>query len=615
MKKEKLATWLIAAAYLILCALALFFFSRYAHSDRDKLYLSPIGSSAEGWDIYILEDGEKQPLSPEEYWGWDGTVYLERVIDPDWEAAGYTCLEFSAYRRQFSLFVDGSLFYTTTPGSGETPERAVFPAEYAGMSALGEPVRCTLPPGCGGKSLTVVTQAGAGIALTCEEVEKGITIALTNRLGMPAAAFGLAALSLLGLFLYALPRGKRDWPLLLLALAAAFQSLYWLREFDTRLTGSFPLNIPLAMFFPQLFILGPLAFLAAQMRRWRWPCAALAGLCGAAALSEPFLSGIGVIPWQLYSGALVAAIAATLFFAFLELRQGNRTFRAFFQAFGLLCAVFFLSCLLLPDLGDRCATSFRYALGGDFGLLLQLLGTGIFLVCAYVSAHQVIRRTADDQTAFELLKAREELIRDNLRIMQQSIAELSQVRHDARGNLSILQTLAQEGKYEKMEEYLSRLTRQTGEIVPLKLAAHPIVNAILLQSARRARDAGAEFRTQINLPEALPIPDEDLAALLMNLINNALDAVEEISKDRPRWVEITMHIRGNYLFIMGRNTYGQTPEPDAESGLFRSQKGAGHGYGMKIMESMARRYQSELQIESGNGIFTVRTALFMQSQA
>ena len=76
-----------------------------------------------------------------------------------------------------------------------------------------------------------------------------------------------------------------------------------------------------------------------------------------------------------------------------------------------------------------------------------------------------------------------------------------------------------------------------------------------------------------------------------------------------------MHIRGNYLFIMGRNTYGQTPEPDAESGLFRSQKGAGHGYGMKIMESMARRYQSELQIESGNGIFTVRTALFMQSQA
>ena len=615
MKKEKLAPWLIAAAYLALCALTLFFFSRYARSSWDKLYLSPVASSAEGWELYVLEGGEKQPLPPEAYWGWDGTVYLERVIDPAWEAAGYTCLEFSAYRRQFSLFVDGHLFYTTTPGSGDAPERVVFPAEYAGMSVPGEPVRCTLPPGCGGRALTVVTQAGAGIALTCEEVEMGITIALTNRLGMPAAAFGLAALSLLGLFLYSLSLGRRDWPLLLLALAAACQSLYWLREFNTRLNGSFPLNIPLAMFFPQLFILGPLAFLTAQMRRWRWPCAAAAGLCGAAALSEPLLSRLAVIPWPLYGGLLTAAIAVTLVFAFLELRRGSRTFRAFFQASGLLCAVFLLSCLLLPELGRHCATSLRYALGGDFSLLLQLLGTGIFLVCAYVSAHQVIRRTADDQTAFELLKAREELIRDNLRIMQQSIAELSQVRHDARGNLSILQTLAQEGKYEKMEEYLSRLTRQTGEIVPLKLAAHPIVNAILIQAARRARDAGVELRTKIDLPEALSVPDEDLAAFLMNLMNNALDAAGEISRERSRWVEITMHIRGNYLFIMGRNTCEQVLGPDVENGVFRSQKGTGHGYGMRIMEAIAHRYQSELQIEVKNGIFTVRTALFMQSQA
>ena len=64
MKKEKLAPWLITAAYLILCAL--FLFSRYAHSGRDELYLSPIGSSAEGWD---------------------GTVYLERAIDPAWASA------------------------------------------------------------------------------------------------------------------------------------------------------------------------------------------------------------------------------------------------------------------------------------------------------------------------------------------------------------------------------------------------------------------------------------------------------------------------------------------------------------------------------------------------
>lgn len=615
MTKKKLFPWLLAAGYLLLCALTLFLFSRYAHSSREELYLTPGVYDGRGWDIYVLEDGKKLTIPPEELWDRSGLVYLERTVDPAWEEAGYTYLELHGFGRQFSLFLDGALFYTTTPGSGETPEEIAFP-EHSGIAGATEPVRCTLPPGSGGKDLVITTQTGAiGIILTSGDAATEITVTLTNRLGMPAAAYGLAALGLIGLFLYTLPQGDRNWSLLLLALASACQSLYWLREFNNRLAGSYPLNIPLAMFLPQLFILGPLAFLTWHMRRWRWPCAALVGLCGAVALSEPFLSGFQVIPYPLYGGALVAAIVGTLVFAFLELRQGNQNFHTFFHGSGLLCAVFLLCCLLFPELRDYSATSLRYALGGDFLLLLRLLGTGIFLMCAYVGAHKVIRQTADNQTALELLTLREALTRENLRIMQESAAELAQVRHDARGNLGILQALCQEGNYEKLAEYLARLTQQAGEIVPMQLAAHPIVNAILLQGARRARDAGAEFRTQINLPEALPIPDEDLAALLMNLLNNALDAVEEIPKDRPRWVEVTMHNRGKYLFIMGRNTYGESPEPDAESGLFRSPKGVGHGYGMKIMESMAHRYQSELQIEAGNGIFTVRTALFMRSEA
>lgn len=106
------------------------------------------------------------------------------------------------------------------------------------------------------------------------------TVALTNRLGMPAAAFAVAALCLLGLFCYTLFRGMLDWPLLLLALAAACQSFYWLREFDMRFQMSLPLNIPLAAVFPQLFLLLPLSWLITRMGRWRRWCALAAGFWG-----------------------------------------------------------------------------------------------------------------------------------------------------------------------------------------------------------------------------------------------------------------------------------------------------------------------------------------------
>lgn len=220
-------------------------------------------------------------------------------------------------------------------------------------------------------------------------------------------------------------------------------------------------------------------------------------------------------------------------------------------------------------------------------------------------------RESQSQKELELMAARDELRWENLRILQNSSAALAQARHDILGNLGILQALSHQGEYEKLDEYLARITQQTSEILPLKITGHSIANAILTQGAERIKEAGAKLHYQVELPDTLTIPDEDLAAFLMNLVNNAIDAIKEIPRERSRWVEITIHIRDRYLFIEGRNPYERSPDPDNENGRFLSHKGAGHGYGLKIMENVAHRYQSELQIETKDSIFLVRTALLM----
>lgn len=285
MKKERILRWVLPAAFLLLCALTLFFFSRYTRSGGEAVALTPTLTDALGWDIYTWEEGGPQPLSAGEAAQADQTIYLSRRLDPAWEEAGYTYLELGS-DWQFSLFLDGALFYTTTPGSGDRVGEAAFPAEYAGIAGIGEPARCTLPPGYGGRTLTVAARRAVeypttpSMALTRGELVTRDTVALTNRLGMPAAAFAVAALCLLGLFCYMLFRGMLDWPLLLLALAAACQSFYWLREFDMRFQMSLPLNIPLAAVFPQLFLLLPLSWLITRMGRWRRWCALAAGFWG-----------------------------------------------------------------------------------------------------------------------------------------------------------------------------------------------------------------------------------------------------------------------------------------------------------------------------------------------
>lgn len=211
----------------------------------------------------------------------------------------------------------------------------------------------------------------------------------------------------------------------------------------------------------------------------------------------------------------------------------------------------------------------------------------------------------------EFSNLRNELAFQNLQTLQESGAALAQARHDILGNLRVLQALSAQGEYGQLDAYLARITQQTREIVPLKFTGHPIVNAVLTQGAERAKDTGVELRCQIELPDALPIPDEDLTAFLMNLLSNALDAAARVPQGWPRWVEIAMHIQDGRLFIEGRNTYALLPQPDSGGGRFRSQKGVGHGYGLKIMEGVTQRYQGELDIEVTEGIFLARTALLI----
>lgn len=250
----------------------------------------------------------------------------------------------------------------------------------------------------------------------------------------------------------------------------------------------------------------------------------------------------------------------------------------------------------------------------DAAGLIRIVLVLILMPLTYLTVLRSLwRQMLEMQTRveMELLTTRNELAYENIRIMQESGVALAQARHDILGNLSILQSLSAQKDYQKLDEYLILITQQTRAIVPLKITGHPIVNAILTQGAERAKELGIEFRTQVELPNSLPIPDEDLAAFLMNLLSNALDAAGQVPRNRPRWLEISMHIRGAYLFIEGQNTYTWAPEPGEDGMRYLSQKGLGHGYGLKIMENIARRYESELYTEAKDGIFVGRTALLI----
>lgn len=71
---------------------------------------------------------------------------------------------------------------------------------------------------------------------------------------MPAAAFAVATILLLGLLCYSLFHGGHDWPLLFLTGAALAQLFYYLREYAYSSPTSTTLNTPFAYFKVQVTV-------------------------------------------------------------------------------------------------------------------------------------------------------------------------------------------------------------------------------------------------------------------------------------------------------------------------------------------------------------------------
>ena len=213
----------------------------------------------------------------------------------------------------------------------------------------------------------------------------------------------------------------------------------------------------------------------------------------------------------------------------------------------------------------------------------------------------------------QVLSARESLMREQLAAVQENAAALRKIRHDVKNHYLVLQNLSNAGEQEQLDAYLKELVSEVSSVPALCYAPHPAVNAVLTVMLAQARKQEIEAEHRVDVPEALPFPDAELCAVLMNLLQNALDANALAPEGARKWLRVDLHIRGAHLYIGVENSRFAPVDYDEESGLCRMTKAdrSAHGYGLKAAQAVARKYRSELVLKFPEGSFSAATALQM----
>ncbi len=240
-------------------------------------------------------------------------------------------------------------------------------------------------------------------------------------------------------------------------------------------------------------------------------------------------------------------------------------------------------------------------------LLLSLLaavayGTVFSSLKRLSALHELEMENLRMQSDRALLSQAAATMGERLALMDQVAQQHSIASHDRRHYNGMLLRLLEQGD---AAEAIASLTQQ--------IAAAPThgtiychnkaVQAVTAYHTELAKSKGIRCEVDLDIPASLPFDSVELALVVANLLENAIEAVSSLPDEREKSLRFVCIRRGRLMLEISNPCSPQTKlGPD---GLPQTSK-SGHGIGTKSVVAFAVKHQAELLYRIEEGIFIVR---------
>lgn len=180
-------------------------------------------------------------------------------------------------------------------------------------------------------------------------------------------------------------------------------------------------------------------------------------------------------------------------------------------------------------------------------------------------------------------------------------------RHDYHNHIQVLKANMSLGQYEQAEQYLDGLEKDLTTVDTVLKTGNVMVDAILnsklsmIQERRIAVDATAI------VPGDISIAGVDLAVLIGNLLDNAMEACMQVPEEKDRFIRIYVDIIKKQLYISVTNS--MVGKARRTGSRYLSGKAGNHGFGLLRIDSIVNKYHGYLNRQSEEGVFATEVML------
>lgn len=174
--------------------------------------------------------------------------------------------------------------------------------------------------------------------------------------------------------------------------------------------------------------------------------------------------------------------------------------------------------------------------------------------------------------------------------------ELRKLRHNMKQHYILENTYLEKEDYEALKRYCSENLEFLDKKDFISNSGNLYIDSVVNYKADMAEKAGIKVIANTEVPQDAEMNAEDISICLGNLLDNAIEAVKELTEDRVIRLWITTD--GNNIAISIKNRYKNALHKSGGRYLTSKEDDRMHGIGLSIVRQIVDQYAGEMEIRN-----------------
>ena len=223
------------------------------------------------------------------------------------------------------------------------------------------------------------------------------------------------------------------------------------------------------------------------------------------------------------------------------------------------------------------------------------------MIVFYVKA---LRKNEKEKYLAELTEQHYHLQIEYYQQLLEKQQETKALWHDIKKYTAAMQAVAAQNDSEQLRQIAQAAEDAYERVKDISAVGNPVVDALLNQYLRSAKENQIQVLLDITIPEVLAISTLLLSVVIGNTFDNAIEACRLIAPEK-RVIHLQLRKQNRILFYSIENPY-----IDAVTQL---RVGKHHGYGLKNVERAVNQNNGNFQVEKSKGLFVIQIRLNCES--